>query len=493
MVGLIVAKLAVHLTLVNRYGYHGDELYFIECGRHLALGYVDHAPFVPWIARAADELGGASLFALRLPSILAGAGTMAFTALLVREWRGGARAQLVALLSILLAPAFLRMAVMLDIPSIEVFFCAASSYFVARALRREERWSWIAAGAIAGLALLTKHTTLIWGASLAVGLLVSHRRRALLTPMPWIALAIATAIFVPNLIWQAQNGYPTLEFSANLRRDLMVEQGRALFALGQLLYFHPLVVPVWVAGIAYGFTREGRDARPFAVLFIVMFAFLLVMGGKPYYLASAYPAVLAGGGVALERWLESRAVMWRSLIAAITAIGLALSVLTLPILPLRTVDAAIGRILGWVVPPMALTHDMHGMLGWDAHVATVDRVLDSLPPEERAHAAVLTGTYSQASALNVLRERPTPRAVSGQMNFYLWGPGEGGEVLIAYGISRELLARNYAVVEERDRILAPDARPFDTDLPVYVCREPRRSLRHIWPELRRFRHGSNRP
>jgi hypothetical protein len=490
VLGFIAAKVAIHLAAVGRYGYHGDELYFIDCGRHLALGYVDHAPLVPRIARVADELGGASLFALRLPAIVAGASTMAMTALLVREWGGGMRAQIVALLAILIAPAYLRVAVMLNIPVIEVFLCTSAAYFVARALGRKERWPWLVAGAIAGVALMTKHTTLLWGFGLAIGLLTTAHRRVLATPAPWIGLAIAILLFAPNLVWQAQNDFATFEFSSNLRRDILVEQGRALFALGQILYFHPLVVPVWIGGIVLALTEAGRAMRPFAVLFLVMFATLLVLGGKPYYLASAYPAVLAAGGIALERWLKERAVWWRSIVTAIATTGFAFAVLTLPLLPIRTVDAAMGALLGWIVPPMALTHDMHGMLGWDVHVDTVERVLASLPEDERARASILTGTYSQAAALNVLREHPTPRAISGQMSYYHWGPEEGrGSVLIAYGLPREVLARYYGVVEERDRIVAPLARPWDTNLPVYVCREPRGDMATLWPALRRFDHG----
>src|SRR5215510_9061485 len=110
---LCTLKALVHLGLANRYGYHGDELYFLACGRHLAFGYVDHPPLIPWMARLADELGG-NLLVLRLPAIAAGTGTMALTALLVREWGGGWRAQLLALLCLLVAPAHLRMAAMLD-------------------------------------------------------------------------------------------------------------------------------------------------------------------------------------------------------------------------------------------------------------------------------------------------------------------------------------------------------------------------------------------
>ncbi len=493
VVGLCALNALVHLLLVNRYGYHGDELYFVDCGRQPAFGYVDHAPLIPWIARAADELGGASLLALRLPAIAASTGTMWFTALLVREWGGGTRALVVALLSLLLAPAHLRLATMLNIPVIEVFLCTAAAYFTTRALRTKEARLWILVGAIAGVALLAKHTALLWGVGLALSLVATEHRRALARSGPWIGLAVAAALFSPNLIWQAQHHFPTLEFGSLLRRDVLAEQGRVLFVLGQVLYFHPLVVPVWVAGVAFAFTNAGRAMRPFALLFIVMFVGLLVLGGKPYYLASAYPAMLAAGGVAIERWLRAYARSWWAFVASIAATGIALALFTLPLFPIRTVDRVLERLFGSIVPPMALTHDLHGMLGWDVHVDTIDRVIATLSPEDRARASVLVGRYSHAAALNVLRADPTPRAVSGNMNYYLWGPDGGrGAVLVAYGVPRSLLERHYRVVEERARIIAPDARPWDTDLVVYVCREPIGDMAALWPSLRRFDHGPMR-
>jgi hypothetical protein len=122
-------------------------------------------------------------------------------------------------------------------------------------------------------------------------------------------------------------------------------------------------------------------------------------------------------------------------------------------------------------------------------VRTVESVLESLPPSDRRTAAVLTGSYAQAAALNVLRSHPDPRAASGHMNYYLWGPEPGhGQVLVAYGIPRGLLSRHYRSVEERARIDAPLARPGDTDLPVYVCRERLSASGDFWSELRRFDH-----
>lgn len=195
---LIAAKVAVHLALITRYGFHGDELYFIECGRHLALGYVDHPPLVPWIAGAVDAVAGPALWALRLPAVAAGAGAMAFVALTVREWGGGRVAQLLAGLSMLFAPAFLRMSSMLDIPVVEVLWCSAATYLVARILRRGERRLWLAVGLVLGLGLLTKHLVLLFGLGLGVGLLATVHRRELRTPWPWAGLCVAALLLAPN-------------------------------------------------------------------------------------------------------------------------------------------------------------------------------------------------------------------------------------------------------------------------------------------------------
>jgi hypothetical protein len=139
---------------------------------------------------------------------------------------------------------------------------------------------------------------------------------------------------------------------------------------------------------------------------------------------------------------------------------------------------------------MALTHDMHGMLGWEQHAAAVESVYRSLPAADRARASVLTGSYSQAAAVNLFRREAVPRAVSGHMTYYLWGPEDDrGEVLIAYGLSRDFLQRSYRECDEAARIAAPLARPPDDDLPIYVCRHPQREMAELWPDLRRFDHS----
>jgi len=49
---LAAATLLLHLIVNNRYGVFSDELYFIVCGQHPALGYVDQPALIPLIAGA---------------------------------------------------------------------------------------------------------------------------------------------------------------------------------------------------------------------------------------------------------------------------------------------------------------------------------------------------------------------------------------------------------------------------------------------------------
>jgi hypothetical protein len=91
----VAAATAVLLTAVSgRYGYFGDELYFIAAGHHLAWGYADQPPMLPLIALAMDTIAPGSLPVLRIPATLATVAGIVLAALLAREFGGGRRAQL---------------------------------------------------------------------------------------------------------------------------------------------------------------------------------------------------------------------------------------------------------------------------------------------------------------------------------------------------------------------------------------------------------------
>jgi 4-amino-4-deoxy-L-arabinose transferase-like glycosyltransferase len=77
---------------------------------------------------------------------------------------------------------------------------------------------WIWSGILADFGLENKYSVLIFGAGVVFGLLLTPQRRMLLTPWLWIGGAIAFLIFLPNLLWNMQHGFPFLELQANIRR-----------------------------------------------------------------------------------------------------------------------------------------------------------------------------------------------------------------------------------------------------------------------------------
>jgi 4-amino-4-deoxy-L-arabinose transferase-like glycosyltransferase len=86
--------------------------------------------------------------------------------------------------------------------------------------------AWIGLGAVAGLGLYAKYSVLILYAVLGVWLLLDKpMRRALKTPWPWLALALAVGLASPHLIWLAENKFAAVEYI-----DKRSEDGTSPFA-----------------------------------------------------------------------------------------------------------------------------------------------------------------------------------------------------------------------------------------------------------------------
>src|SRR5262245_17214288 len=199
LIGLVGAKLALHLALTGRYGYFRDELYFLDCGRHLDWGYVDHAPLIGLVSRLALLLGG-SLPVLRGIAAAAGAGLVALAVLIAHRLGGGRFAQALAGLAVLAAPVYLGIYSLFSMNAFEPLFWMASVYLLIRVLQGGGGRLWLLMGLVLGVGLMNKHSTAFFGLALGAGLLLAPERRLLRTRGPWLALGIAAVVFLPNLL-----------------------------------------------------------------------------------------------------------------------------------------------------------------------------------------------------------------------------------------------------------------------------------------------------
>ncbi|MGH3908602.1 MAG: hypothetical protein ACRDTE_31120 [Pseudonocardiaceae bacterium] len=96
VLGIAAAVAIVLLAFSGRYGYFGDELYFLAAGDNLSWGYADQPWLVPLLARVMDTITGGSLVGLRLPAAIVTAAGVVVTALIARELGGRRRAQIMA-------------------------------------------------------------------------------------------------------------------------------------------------------------------------------------------------------------------------------------------------------------------------------------------------------------------------------------------------------------------------------------------------------------
>ena len=302
-VGLLALTVLLLQFLTNgRYGAFRDEFYYLACGENLAWGYVDHPPLIALLARLTRLLGD-SLFALRLLPALANSALVLLTGLIARELDGGRFAQGLAAASVAFAPIYLGTGGLLTMNGFEQVFWTLGALLLARLFRREEPKLWVPLGGVFGLGLLNKHSMLFFGFGLFVGLLLTRERRQFCSRWFWLGCAVAVLLFLPNLLWEIQTGWPTLEFMRNARlyKNSPVTPGE--FVLQQILQLSPPTLPLWLAGLGFLlFAPNGKPYRPLGWMFVMLFVVFMATQAKAYYLAPIYPMLFAAGGVANRQW-----------------------------------------------------------------------------------------------------------------------------------------------------------------------------------------------
>jgi hypothetical protein len=489
------ASLLLHLIVNTRYGVFRDELYFIVCGEHPALGYVDQPPLIPLIAGASHALFGTALTPLRLIPALAMSATVALAAEFAGILGGGRFAQWLSGLAVLVGPVFLVDGLLLSTDALQPLTWLACGWCLTRiAQTGDERW-WLGFGLAAGIALVSKFLIFFYLAGLAVGVLATPFRRSL--SKPWLYLgALITLIFLaPSLYWQAENGWPFLE----LGKAAVEGKNLVLSPLGflgqQALFVGPASAPIWLAGLWWLTLRPPLPhLRVFPIAFVTTGVLVYALHGKAYYLTPVYPVLFVGGALAIEGWLVRPAYRWvaAGAIAVAGAIG---APLALPILPpedypayARSLGMSPGAAAMEKGVPSALPQPLADMFGWREMAEKVSAAYNALPPDERAEAVFFGRNYGEAAAIDIYGPALRgPSAISGHNNYYLWGPRSfDGSVTIVVGGDPVQYAKLFRSVERVGELDSPYAMRSETLIPVYVLRDPRVPLATAWPTLKHY-------
>jgi len=496
--GLALVKLAIHLIAngLGGYGIFRDELYYLACTRHLGLGYVDQPPLSIYLLAASSRLLGESVFALRFLPALFGSLTVFLVGLLARELGGGRWAQLLAGLASLVSLIFLAMDSVYSMNAFDHLVWAAVALLVARLLRTGQAAYWPLIGIAVGLGLLNKVGVLWLGAGIVVGLLATRERRWLATRWPWLAGLLALALFFPYVWWNLSHDMAHLEFIRNATAGKYSGLSAWSFLTEQVLVQNPVTLPVWLSGLVFLFlSPSGRRYRMLGWIYLASLLILVANGhSKAEYLSPAYTILFAAGGVALERWLSRYGLAWLRVVIAVQMVaGLILAPMVVPILPVETY-IAFAETLG-VQPSTSESKQLSelpqfyaDMFGWEEKAAAVAEVYHSLSPGDRAVAAVFGENYGRAGAIDYFGpELGLPFAISPHNSYWLWGPRDyTGEVVIVLGGEREGLEASFETVELAGQVPCRFCMPYESDLPIFVCRGLKLPTTEVWDRLKNY-------
>jgi hypothetical protein len=511
---IALAKLFFHIYFNNRYGYFRDEFDYMSCGDHLAWGYVDQPPLIPFLIHVSRALLGDSLRAIRFVPALASSLLVVQTAVLARELGGRTYALLLSAICVVIAPQYLSNGSLLGTNCLEPNLWMGCAYFAILAIQRDDPRYWLWFGVVAGLGMEEKYTIALFGFGIVVGLLLTAQRRVFLNKWIWLGGLAALMVFLPNLLWNIHYHWPFLELMRNIRtsgRDVVLSAGQ--YFLQQTLLVAPITAPIWLRGLgAFFFSARLKPYRLLGWAYLVCYGVLFALHGKSYYLAPVYPMLLAAGAVTIEAAIDGNKAnaqdtsqsrparsRWRWLKPVIVIILLASGAhLTPLVVPVLSPDGFLAYMkhLPFKLPVMEHAHERAPLpqwyadqFGWEEIVAETAVAWNQIPESDRKDCGIFAQDYGQAGAIDFLgRKYGLPAALSGHQTWFLWGPrGYSGNCMIVLDDSRENLEKLW---EHVNFVGTSAANPYalEQQIDVYICKGKKfNSWAGLWPYIKRWR------
>ena len=290
-----------------------DEAYYWMWSKHLAGGYYDHPPMVAVVIRLGTMIAGDTEFGVRLVSILL-ALPMSWAIYQAAAILFGSRrvaASSAILLNITLMAAVGTMIVTPDAPLL-----VASSlllFALAKVLQTGRGVWWLAVGAAAGCALLSKYTALFFGPAILIWLIaVPKLRHWLISPWLYLGGLVALLLFAPVILWNADHHW--VSFIKQMGRA-RIEDFRPVYIAEliptQIAFATPLI---WILGTMglYALFRRRAGALPARALVSTMFWIIVAYfvwhslhaRVEANWFAPVYPAFAIAAAVAahLVQW-----------------------------------------------------------------------------------------------------------------------------------------------------------------------------------------------
>lgn len=187
-----------------------DESQYWAWSREWAFGYFSKPPLLAWAIAAAEFVCGSSEACVRAPAPVFYFGTCLLVYLIAEALYDEQTAFWSAMLLTLSAGlAFSSRIISTDVPLLFFWALALLSYV---RLLQGGGWRWgVLLGAAFGLGMLAKYAMIYFLLGIAGAALIDRDARALVRRGAlWIALPIAGAVLLPNVLWNARHSFVTL-------------------------------------------------------------------------------------------------------------------------------------------------------------------------------------------------------------------------------------------------------------------------------------------
>ncbi|OAQ41573.1 hypothetical protein A5893_00195 [Pedobacter psychrophilus] len=428
LLGFILLKFILQYFAVSPvYELHRDEFLHLDQANHLQWGYPSVPPFSSWQALIIKWLGN-GIFWVRFFPALAGALTIWVVWETVKLLEGTLYAAIIACCCLLFS-ALLRLNILFQPNSFDIFFYTFIFFFIIRYIRTDKSINLYFLGLSIGFGILNKYNVGFLLIGLLIALPFTQQKKLFLKRDFWLAMLLALLLISPNIWWQFQNGLPVIWHMKTLEKTQLINVSRVDFLLEQLKFFFG-ALPFWLGGLlAILFYKPFKRYRIIAFAYLLTILLFVYLHGKGYYAIGLYPILFAFGAVYLDRTLSTKRTAWIKPVLIVANI-LLIVVFAQNLLPISSpaeivAHKNVGEKLGahrWEDgKEHPLPQDFADMLGWKEMASKADAAFSKIPVQERKNTLVICDNYGQTGAINYYSKK-IKNAVSFSLDYIPWFP-----------------------------------------------------------------------
>ena len=425
---LIFIKFVLQFIFINPvYELHRDEFLHLDQAFHPAAGFISVPPLISWVSILINFLGG-GIFWIRFFPGLFGVLTLLAIWKIVEELDGGILAKLLSG-TVFVFSIFTRLNLLYQPNSFDILAWTTIFYLLVRFIKDSKSYWLYYIAIISVIGFYNKYNVIFLLMGLFLAFLFTKLRKVFVSKAFYFALLLGLILFLPNLLWQYNHGFPVFQHMRVLREKQLIHVSSLGFIKDQLLFLAG-ALPLFVAAF-FAFFRHS-ELKKFKVIgltfFLVMVIFLLLKA-KNYYALGLYPVLFAFGSVYLEKKFPTKFLYISTIYLTINILMfIGVVKFMFPVLSPEAINErkeqfeSMGLMRWEDGKNHQLPQDFSDMIGWKEMAAHTFNAYTRLSEGEKKETLIFCDNYGQAGALNFYNRGNTPESYSFSTDYLYWIP-----------------------------------------------------------------------